>query len=159
MLVQWTTEMHLFHIYKKWVLIFIKVTWEWNNNLYDRPVCLICLLQYVIYNSVKCARVMPCAFHSIAVSALPLSLRMKYVVNHILFIQFCVFCDNNNHYDNNWFLYSAFLVWNTTQSALQSIITHGHWIQYQSCTHSEPSQRASGQVPLQGCTHAKLSDK
>ena len=30
------------------------------------------------------------------------------------------FCINNN---NNWFLYSVFLVWDTTQSALQCIIT------------------------------------
>ena len=29
----------------------------------------------------------------------------------------------NNNNNNNWFLYSAFLVWNTTQSALQCIIT------------------------------------
>ena len=36
--------------------------------------------------------------------------------------------------------YSALLVWDTTQSALQYIIFPGHWIQYQSCTHSVPSQ-------------------
>ena len=30
---------------------------------------------------------------------------------------------NNNNNNNNWFLYSAFLVWDTTQSALQCIIT------------------------------------
>ena len=44
----------------------------------------------------------------------------------------CVFCDYNftqmfrSSYfsnNNNWFLYSAFLIWNTTQSALQCIIT------------------------------------
>ena len=35
---------------------------------------------------------------------------------------------NNN--DNNWILYSAFLVLDTTQSALQFHITPGHWIQY-----------------------------
>ena len=55
--------------------------------------------------------------------------------------------------NNNWFLYSAFPVWDTTQSALQCIITPGHWIQFQSCTHSAPSQlpgEHSGQVPLQG---------
>ena len=31
------------------------------------------------------------------------------------------FCNNN--YNNDWFLYSTFLVWDTTQSALQCIIT------------------------------------
>ena len=31
--------------------------------------------------------------------------------------------NNNNNNNNNWFLYSAFLVWDTTQSALQCIIT------------------------------------
>ena len=31
--------------------------------------------------------------------------------------------NNNNNNNNNWFLYSAFLVWDTTQSALQYIIT------------------------------------
>ena len=46
-----------------------------------------------------------------------------------------------NHNNNNkWFLYSAFLVWDTTQSAWQYIITPSHWIQYQSCTGSAPSQ-------------------
>ena len=29
----------------------------------------------------------------------------------------------NNNNNNNWFLYSAFLVWDTTQSALHCIIT------------------------------------
>ena len=69
---------------------------------------------------------------------------------------------NNNN--NNWFLYSAFLVWDTstTQSALQCIIPPGHWIQYQSCTQSAPSQlpgEHSGQAPLKGRTHATSSDK
>ena len=32
-------------------------------------------------------------------------------------------CYNHNNNNNNWFLYSAFLVWDTTQSALQCIIT------------------------------------
>ena len=34
---------------------------------------------------------------------------------------------------------SPFLVWDTTQSALQCIITTGHWIKYQSCTYSAHS--------------------
>ena len=46
--------------------------------------------------------------------------------------------DNNNN-TCNWFLYSAVLVWDTTQSTLQCIITPSHWMQYQSCTHSAPS--------------------
>ena len=60
------------------------------------------------------------------------------------------------------FLYSTYLVQDTTQSTLQYIITPNHWIQYQSCTHSAPSQlpgEHSGQAPLQGCTHATSSDK
>ena len=68
------------------------------------------------------------------------------------------FIDHNN---NNWFLYSAFLVWDTTQSALQCIITRGHWIQYQSCTHSAPSQlpgEHSGQALLQERTHSTSSN-
>ena len=70
----------------------------------------------------------------------------------------------NNNKNNNWFLYSAFVVWDTTQSALQCtcIITPGHWIQYQSCTHSAPSQllgEHSGQAPLQGRTHATSCNK
>ena len=35
----------------------------------------------------------------------------------------CATLHNNNNNNNNWFLYSAFLVWDTTQSALQCIIT------------------------------------
>ena len=38
----------------------------------------------------------------------------------------------------------------------------GHWIQYQSCTHSAPSQlpgEHSGQVLLQRCTHATSCNK
>ena len=41
------------------------------------------------------------------------------------------------------------------------IITPNHWIQYQSYTYSAPSQlpgEHSGQVPLQGRTHAKSSN-
>ena len=30
--------------------------------------------------------------------------------------------------NNNWFLYSAFLLWDTTRGALQYIINPGHWI-------------------------------
>ena len=55
---------------------------------------------------------------------------------------------------------TAYTVWGTTQSALQCIITPGHWIQYQSCTHSAPSQlpgEHSGQAPLQERTHATSS--
>ena len=37
-----------------------------------------------------------------------------------MWVSVCVLINNNN---NNWFLYSAFLVWDTTQSALQWIIT------------------------------------
>ena len=54
------------------------------------------------------------------------------------------------------------VVWDTTQSVLQCIITPSQWIQYQSCTHSAPSLLPgdhSGQVPLQGRTHAKSIDK
>ena len=52
---------------------------------------------------------------------------------------------------------ALFLVWDTIQSAWKCIITPSHWIQYQSRTHSEPSQlpgEHSGQAPLQGHTHA-----
>ena len=41
---------------------------------------------------------------------------------------------------------SAFLVWYTTQSALQCIFIPGHWIQYQSCTHSAPSHTPWGAI-------------
>ena len=56
--------------------------------------------------------------------------------------------DDNDNNDNDWFLYIALF---QTQSALQ-YITRGHWIQYQSCTPSAPSQlpgEHSGQVYVQ----------
>ena len=67
----------------------------------------------------------------------------------------------NNNNGNNWFLYSAFLVWDTTQGALQCIITPVTGFDFQSYTHSAPSQlpgEHSGQAPLQGRTRATPSD-
>ena len=57
----------------------------------------------------------------------------------------------------------AFLVWDTTQSTLQCIITPGHWIHISILhSYSAPSQlpgEHSGNAPLQGRTHATSSDK
>ena len=65
----------------------------------------------------------------------------------------------NKNYNNNWFLHSSFLEGDTTRGALQCIITPGHWIQYQSCTHRAPSQllgEHSGQAPHQAANNVRI---
>ena len=50
-------------------------------------------------------------------------LRSMLRTNHLVdIVEIPIDSDNNNN-NNNWFLYSAFLVWDTAQSALQCIIT------------------------------------
>ena len=50
---------------------------------------------------------------------------MGRIIYNVNFNPISIIVSNNN---NNWFLYSAFLVWDTTQSALQSITSPGHII-------------------------------
>ena len=93
-----------------------------------RAICsLVQWNRYCGMPSITCNNVLTVAIFTTGFDKIPPT---KEKVFHPVF--------NNNN--NNWFLYCTFLLWNTTQSALQCIITPGHWIQYQSCTNSAPSQ-------------------
>ena len=71
----------------------------------------------------------------------------------------------NNNKNNNWFLYSAFLVWDTTKALYSVSLPPVNGFNINPAlihVYSARSQLAgehSGQAPPQGRTHAKSSDK